>query len=157
MRQTVVMLSLVVGLGGCAARIPDPVPAPEPVPAPAPEPAPTPAPAPAALEVREGLASYYGEAFQGRITASGRPFDMNAMVAAHPSYPFGTLLRVTNLANGRHVDVRIQDRGPAAGPRAAGVIIDLSRGAAERLDFIRQGRVRVRVEVLEWGEPLGSR
>ena len=153
-RQTVVMLSLVVGLGGCAARIPEPVPVP--APEPAPEPAPAAPEAPATLEVREGLASYYGEAFHGRITASGRPFDMNAMVAAHPNYPFGTLLRVTNLANGREVDVRIQDRGPAAGPRADGVIIDLSRGAAERLDFIRQGRVRVRVEVLEWGEPLGS-
>jgi rare lipoprotein A len=83
--------------------------------------------------------------------ASGRPFDMNAMVAAHPRYPFGTLLRVTNLRNGRSLTVRIQDRGPAGRPQREGVIIDLARGAAERLGFIRQGRVRVRLEVLEWG------
>jgi rare lipoprotein A len=103
------------------------------------------------LETREGLASYYGEAFHGKVMASGRPFDMNAMVAAHPRYPFGTLLRVTNLRNGRSLTVRIQDRGPANQSQREGVIIDLSRGAAERLGFIRQGRVRVRLEVLEWG------
>ena len=103
-----------------------------------------------ALETREGLASYYGAAFHGKITASGRPFDMNAMVAAHPSYPFGTLLRVTNLNNGRSVHVRVQDRGPARRPQTEGVIIDLSQRAAERLGFIRQGRARVRLEVLEW-------
>jgi rare lipoprotein A len=102
------------------------------------------------LETREGLASYYGAAFHGKITASGRPFDMNAMIAAHPSYPFGTLLRVTNLNNGRSVQVRVQDRGPARHPQAEGVIIDLSQRAAERLGFIRQGRARVRLEVLEW-------
>ena len=78
---------------------------------------------------------------------------MNAMVAAHPSYPFGTVLRITNLANGRHARIRILDRGPAAGPRADGVIIDVSRGAAEALGFVRQGRARVRLEVLEWGKP----
>jgi rare lipoprotein A len=73
------------------------------------------------------------------------------MVAAHPSYPFGTLVRVTNLKNGRSVRVRIVDRGPARGPRDDGVIIDLSRAAAEALDFVREGRTRVRVEVLRWG------
>src|SRR5687767_6527304 len=73
------------------------------------------------LEVREGLASYYAEAFHGKITASGRPFDMNALVAAHPHYPLGTLLRVTNLANGRSINVRIQDRGPARRPQSEGV------------------------------------
>jgi rare lipoprotein A len=103
------------------------------------------------LETREGLASYYGQDFHGKIMASGSPFDMNAMIAAHPRYPFGTLLRVTNLRNGRSVTVRIQDRGPARQPQREGVIIDLSRGAAERLGFIQQGRVRVRLQVLEWG------
>ena len=76
---------------------------------------------------------------------------MNAMVAAHPRFPFGTLVRVTNLANGRSVQVRVQDRGPARQPRAEGVIIDLSQSAAQRLGFTRQGRTRVRVEVLAWG------
>jgi rare lipoprotein A len=107
-------------------------------------------------EVREGLASYYGREFHGRATASGAPFDMNAMVAAHPSYPFGTVVRVTNLRNGQSVQLRILDRGPAKGPQAAGVIIDVSYGAAERLGFVREGRTRVRVEVLKNISDLGS-
>jgi rare lipoprotein A len=107
------------------------------------------------LETRVGLASYYGEEFHGKTTASGRPFDMNALVAAHPSYPFGTLVRVTNLANGRSVQVRVQDRGPARQPQAEGVIIDVSRAAAERLGFLRQGRTRIRLEVLEWAPASG--
>jgi len=73
------------------------------------------------------------------------------MMAAHPAYPFGTLIRVTNLTNGRSVQVRVQDRGPAPGPRAAGVIIDLSFAAARALDFVQEGRTRVRLEVLRWG------
>jgi rare lipoprotein A len=112
-----------------------------------------PAPTPAdgrTLEAREGLASYYGAAFHGKLMASGRPFDMNAMVAAHPSYPFGTLLRITNLANRRSAQVRVLDRGPARQPQREGVIVDVSRRAAEVLGFIRQGRTRVRVEVLQW-------
>jgi len=136
---SIAMLALAVFVSACARRVP------------------TPRPAPSAgarvLEAREGLASFYGEAFQGRTTASGRPFDMNEMVAAHPRYPFGTLLRVTNLTNGQSISVRVQDRGPAQRARAEGVIIDVSRGAAEALGFVRQGRVRVRLEVLEWGDP----
>ena len=111
----------------------------------------TPTAGPLILDTQEGLASFYGEAFQGRITASGKPFDMNAMVAAHPRYPFGTLVRVTNLTNDQSINVRVQDRGPAQQVQAEGVIIDVSRGAAEALGFVRQGRVRVRLEVLEWG------
>ena len=112
---------------------------------------PTTAPAPTRiLETRTGLASYYGKEFHGKITASGKPFDMNALVAAHPRYPFGTRLRVTNLANGRSVEVRVLDRGPAQPQQKEGVILDVSRGAAERLGFIRQGRTRVRLDVLEW-------
>ena len=128
------MLAVAVFASACTRRIPAPA-----------------APPPArVLETRVGLASYYGEAFHGKITASGRPFDMNAMVAAHPRYPFGTRLRVTNLANGRSVVVRVLDRGPAAPQQKDGVILDVSRGAAERLGFTRQGRTRVRLEVLEW-------
>ena len=103
------------------------------------------------LEVRQGLASYYGPGFEGKTTASGVPFDKAAMVAAHPSYPFGTVVRVTNLANKRQVEVRVVDRGPASGPRAEGVLIDVSSGAAESLGFVRKGRTRVRLEVLRWG------
>ena len=132
----IAMLAAAVLTSACARNVP---------PAGAPGPA-------AVLETRVGLASYYGEEFHGKITASGRPFDMNALVAAHPSYPFGTLLRVTNLANGRSVQVRILDRGPARRIQAEGVIVDLSRRAAERLGYIRQGRTRVRLEVLEWAD-----
>ena len=108
-------------------------------------------PATRSLEVREGLATFYGKEFHGRTTASGARFDMQQLVAAHPSYPFGTLLRVTNLTNGRSVRVRVVDRGPAAGLQAAGILIDLSYRAAETLRFIREGRARVRLEVLRWG------
>ncbi len=76
---------------------------------------------------------------------------MNAMVAAHPTYPFGTIVRITNLSNGRTRQVRILDRGPASGPQAAGVVIDLSYGAARALGFVSDGRARVRLEVLRWG------
>jgi rare lipoprotein A len=100
-----------------------------------------------------GLASYYGKGFDGKTTASGVRFDMRAMVAAHPTLPFGTLVRVTNLQNGRSARVRIVDRGPAAGPRAEGVVIDVSVRAAEALGFIREGRTRVRLDVLRRGSP----
>ena len=100
-----------------------------------------------ALETREGLASDHGREFHGRITAGGTRFDMNAMVAAHPSYPFGTRLRVTNLANGQSATVRIVDCVPAPPLLSDGLIIDVSRRAAEVLGFIQRGRTRVRLEV----------
>jgi rare lipoprotein A len=74
------------------------------------------------------------------------------MVAAHPSYPFGTLVRVTNLSNGRAVIVRVVDRGPAKNAQAEGVLIDLSSGAARNLGFTTTGRTRVKLEVLRWGQ-----
>ena len=98
-------------------------------------------------EVREtGLASYYARWFDGRRTASGVRFDNNEMMAAHPTLPFGTLLRVTNVGNGKTVQVRVVDRGPVMRERRRGVIIDLSRAAARRLGFIDEGRTRVRIE-----------
>jgi rare lipoprotein A len=108
--------------------------------------------APAPLHVVEGEATYYASQFDGRRTASGIMFQNSEMYAAHPSFPFGTLLRVTNLANHRSVIVNVVDRGPS-GARAAerGRIIDLSQKAAADLDFIQQGHTPVRVEVLEWG------
>lgn len=113
--------------------------------------------APGAGTDEEGLASWYGAAFHGRTTASGVPFDRHAMVAAHPTLPFGTRVRVHRLSTGGSVEVEIVDRGPAAGPRRAGVVIDLSEAAAERLGFIREGRTRVRVEVLPEPESAGER
>jgi rare lipoprotein A len=82
----------------------------------------------------------------GRRPASGVDFDNHAMVAAHPDYPFGTTVHVTNLENGRTVAVRIVDRGPAPAARRRGVIIDVSRAAAAQLGFLAQGRTGVRVE-----------
>ena len=100
----------------------------------------TPATTASILDAREGLASYYGPGFDGKMTASGTRFAMKSMVAAHPSYPFGTVVRVTNMTNGRAVEVRVVDRGPARGPQAEGVIIDVSYGAASALNFVRAGR-----------------
>ena len=93
---------------------------------------------------RIGVASYYGRAFQGRITASGEPYDADKLTAAHRTLPFGTRLRVTNLANGRDVVVRVNDRGPNRIER----LIDLSWEAAQKLQFGRQGITRVRIEIL---------
>ena len=111
---------------------------------------------PRAADDEEGLASWYGAAFHGRTTASGIPFDRHAMVAAHPTLPFGTRVRVHRLATGATVEVEIVDRGPAAGPRRAGGVIDLSEAAAERLGFIREGRTRVRIEILAAAEPASD-
>ena len=96
----------------------------------------------------KGLASYYDEEFAGRETASGETFDPDALTAAHPSHAIGTRLRVTNEENGRSVVVRVTDRGPTDENRREGVIVDLSRAAAERLRFTEDGEARVRVERL---------
>jgi rare lipoprotein A len=96
-----------------------------------------------------GFATYYAKVLDGRQTASGTIFDNQDLVAAHPQYPFGTLVRVTNLRNGRSVTVTIVDRGPVRRARASGVIIDLSRAAAEELDFVETGRTRVSLEIRE--------
>jgi rare lipoprotein A len=93
-----------------------------------------------------GEASYYAARFQGRPTASGERFDNGRLTAAHRTLPFGTKVRVTNLSNGRSVVVRVNDRGPYA----RGRIIDLSQAAATRIDMVRAGVARVRVE------PLGA-
>jgi rare lipoprotein A len=93
---------------------------------------------------RTGVASWYGSDFHGRRTANGETYDMHAMTAAHPTLPMPTIVRVTNLDNGRSVVVRINDRGPFADDR----IIDLSRAGARELGFETAGLARVRVRVL---------
>ncbi|WNY66155.1 septal ring lytic transglycosylase RlpA family protein [Borreliella andersonii] len=92
-----------------------------------------------------GLASWYGEAFHGKTTANGEKFDMMALTAAHKELPFNTTVRVTNLLNNRSVVVRINDRGPFRKDR----IIDLSKYAAEKLDFLGIGVAPVKIEVIE--------
>lgn len=103
------------------------------------------------LESRIGKASFYAEEFHGLRTASGEIFDMTKLVAAHPSYPFGTVVRVTNLENDKAVRLRVTDRGPTEKYQNEGRIIDVSRGAAEKLNFVEDGVAAVRVEVLAWG------
>ena len=103
---------------------------------------------PVGKQRQTGFATFYASHFEGRRTASGTTFRHDALTAAHPSLPFGTLARVTNLVKGNSVIVAITDRGPAAGPRSRGVIIDLSQQAARRLNMMRRGRVRVGIEVL---------
>lgn len=105
-----------------------------------------------AKKTQTGLASYYGRAFDGKPTASGEIFDSSALTAAHPTLPLGTRVRVTNLENGTSVVLRITDRGPTEPNQREGVIIDVSREAAKRLRMREDGRVRVRVQVLEWGD-----
>lgn len=92
-----------------------------------------------------GMASWYGPAFHGRMTANGEIFDQFALSAAHPTMPLPSYARVTNLSNGRSVTVRVNDRGPFAHNR----IIDLSRAAAEALDFISSGTAKVRVQYID--------
>jgi rare lipoprotein A len=89
-----------------------------------------------------GEASWYGPGFQGNETANGETFDQNKMTAAHPSLPLGTKADVTNLENGKKVEVKINDRGPYAEDRA----IDLSRAAAKKLDMEEDGTAKVKIE-----------
>jgi len=91
---------------------------------------------------QRGIASWYGRRFHGKPTASGEPYDMYAMTAAHPTMPIPSYARVTNLANGRSVVVRINDRGPFLHDR----IIDLSYAAAYKLGYVEQGSALVEVE-----------
>jgi rare lipoprotein A len=89
-----------------------------------------------------GVAAWYGKELQGRKTASGELFDREGMTAAHRILPFGSVLRVTNLDNGKSIEVRVNDRGPSD----QGRVLELSYGAAKALDFAAQGTVRVRIE-----------
>jgi rare lipoprotein A len=90
-----------------------------------------------------GKASYYGKSSNRRVTASGERHYSDSMVCAHKSYPFGTLLKVTNLRNGEEVIVKVNDRGPFV----KGRIVDLSYGAAKKIGIVPAGIVEVKVEV----------
>lgn len=104
-------------------------------------------------EVVTGTASWYGKGFHGRPTASGEAFDASASTAAHRTLPFGTLLRVTNLANGLSHVVRVNDRGP----HKPGRILDLSHGAAQALDMDEMGLSPVEVEILPSAQDTSAR
>jgi rare lipoprotein A len=98
--------------------------------------------------VEVGEATWYGDEFHGRPTASGELMDQAAFVAAHPDHPFGTYLRVTNQHNGKSVVVRVVDRGPNAPGKLLPAVVDLSRAAANAIDMLAEGRVFVTVEVV---------
>jgi rare lipoprotein A len=92
----------------------------------------------------DGIASWYGGKFHGRLTSSGEVFDTNEMTAAHRTLPFGTIVRVTNLDNGKTAMVKINDRGPFVDGR----IIDLSRAAAEQIDMLGTGIAPVMLDIV---------
>ncbi len=119
-----------LGSSGCARVTPPPSP-----------------PVPTAVWLEEGVASWYGDAFHGRETASGEIYDMEAMTAAHRTLPFGTVLQVQNLDNGRVTTVRVNDRGPFVPGRH----VDLSRRAARELDMVGSGTARVRLAIVNGG------
>jgi rare lipoprotein A len=96
----------------------------------------------------EGIASWYGADFEGRLTSNGEIYDMYAMTAAHKTLPLGTVVKVNNLDNGKSVQVRINDRGPYV----LGRIIDLSKSAAEAIGMSSTGTAHVRLEIITWPE-----
>jgi rare lipoprotein A len=116
---------LLIALSGCSHRVSSPRPA-------------------RIGSTETGIASWYGRPYHGRRAASGEIYDMEKFTAAHKKLPFQTWVEVTNLANGKRVDVRINDRGPFV----KGRIIDLSLAAARDLDMVRSGTTRVRLRVI---------
>lgn len=103
-----------------------------------------------AVKTEEGIAHYYAKRFHGRKTASGIPLDNNAMVAAHKTWPFGTIVRVTAQKTGKSAEVRVIDRIGRGSPS----VIDVSRKAASELDFLDtgEGEIPVKLEVVKWGK-----
>ncbi len=93
-----------------------------------------------------GIASWYGPGFDGNLTANGEVYDMNGISAAHKTLPFGTVVRVIDLETGRSIVVRINDRGPFV----EGRIIDLSKGAAEKLGMVERGIIQVGLRIVRW-------
>jgi rare lipoprotein A len=135
-----------------AAAAPAVAPAPAPAAAPAPAPkmtAPAAAPAAASGDASEGKVAHYGAKFNGRKTASGEVFNVNAMTMAHKTLPFGTRVKVTNLANKKSVVVRVNDRGPTSPDR----IGDLTTGAARKIGMTKAGVVDARLEVVGQAKP----
>ena len=104
--------------------------------------------------LQSGIASWYGQEFHGRPTSNGEIYNMHELTAAHRTLPFGTVVEITNLLNGRTITVRINDRGPFVGDR----IIDLSYAAARMLDMVGPGTIPIRLEVVkEAPAPAGQR
>jgi rare lipoprotein A len=124
-------LALMLVVAGCGRRSSARLPAPPSIPA-------------KIGSTETGIASWYGVPYDGRRSASGEIFDMEKLTAAHRALPFQTWVEVTNLSNGKQVDVRITDRGPFV----RGRVIDLSMAAARQIDMVRAGTARVRLKVI---------
>src|SRR5499427_8682182 len=135
MRLSTMAIGVFLALDSASAQVPQKGPADPPI-----------------LDKQLGVATFYASYFDGRPTASGQIFDGDKAIAAHRSYPFGTVVRVTSLDNRRSVNVVIMDRGPFGRNQREGAIIDLSRSAAEKLGIISRGQARVKLEVLHWGK-----
>lgn len=157
-----ILFLFAVVISGCAGRRPLAASSPPPL-APTPTPAataenakrvtaPGEVPSPSNPYIEEGNASWYGAPFHGRRASNGEIYDMNKMMAAHRTMAFGTMVRVTNLTNGKTAMVRITDRGPFIDNR----IIDLSRAAAQAIESIGPGVVPVRLEVISGSDPFGG-
>ena len=101
---------------------------------------------------RTGVASWYGDAFHGKATANGERFDKNRISAAHPTLPLPSIVEVTNLENGRRLELRVNDRGPFVEDR----LIDLSEAAARELGFKRKGLAKVRVRFMALADATGT-
>jgi peptidoglycan lytic transglycosylase len=140
-----------IAAAGCAHRTRTVQP---PAPPPSPPSAPPPAielqPAVPGEYVEEGVASWYGNPFNGHRTSDGEIYDMHDFTAAHRTLPFGAVVRVTNLRNGRQTEVRINDRGPFVANR----VIDLSLSAAQALGMVGTGTAPVRLELVAGPNPL---
>jgi rare lipoprotein A len=150
------ILIVALAIAGCAHHVyvsPQPAPVPTAPPATAPKQPPanaTPRPqAPSGEYTEEGVASWYGEPFQGHHTSNGEIYDMYLFTAAHRTLPFGAVLRVTNLSNGKQTEVRINDRGPFVANR----VIDLSLSAARAIDMVGPGTATVRLEMVSGPNP----
>jgi len=96
----------------------------------------------------KGVSSFYAEDFHGKLTANGEVYDMYGLTAAHKTLPLNTIIRVTNLVNNKSLILRVNDRGPYV----KGRILDCSYGAAKKLEFVNDGTVEVKIEVIEWGD-----
>jgi rare lipoprotein A len=107
-------------------------------------------PAAPGLYVEQGVASWYGIPFNGHRTSNGEIYDMHDMTAAHRTLPFGAVLRVTNMANGKQTEVRVNDRGPFVANR----VIDLSLAAAQAIEMVGPGTATVRLEMVSGPNPL---
>lgn len=125
---------IIIILGGCAAR-------------------PALSPSPLPRDEMKGAASWYGHQYHGKPTANGEIYDMNALTAAHRTLPFNSHVKVQRTDNGREVEVRVNDRGPYVDGR----VIDLSRGAAQKLDMVNKGVAPVQITPIEVPDETGSR